>query len=125
MYCYKNVIGTLPLFFVFFIVVVVCLFFFCFVFFFRFSGPLTESITGIQVYVNYDKDPKPIMLCGCFVMSHSCRFVLITLIACEFQVFLFLTLFKSGCNAVKSHIMKTLIQSNLHMRPPLVKDHHP
>ena len=76
MYCYKNVIGTLPLFF-FFVVVVVCLFV-CFVVFFRFSGPLTESITGIQVYVNYDKDPKPIMLCGCFVMSRSCRFVWIT-----------------------------------------------
>ena len=122
MYCYKNVIGTLPLFFVFFgcCFLFVC---FCFVFFFRFSGPLTESITGIQVYVNYDKDPKPIMLCGCFVMSRSCRFVLITWIACEFQVFLFLTLFKSGFNAVKSHITKTLIQSNLHMRPPLVNNY--
>ncbi|CAH3182940.1 unnamed protein product [Porites evermanni] len=31
-----------------------------------FLGPLTESITGIQVYINNDKDPKPIMLCGCF-----------------------------------------------------------
>ena len=104
----------------------VCLFV-CFLFyiFFRFSGPLTASITGIQVYVSYDKDPKPIKLCGCFVLSCSCRFVLITQIACKFQVFLFLTLLKSGFNAVRSHITKTLIQSNLHMRPPLVKDHHP
>ena len=75
MYCYKNVIGTLPLFFVFFVCLFVC---FLFYIFFRFSGPLTASITGIQVYVNYDKDPKPIMLCDCFVMSRSCRFVLIT-----------------------------------------------
>ena len=29
-------------------------------------------------YANYDKDPKPIILCVCFVMSRSCRFVLIT-----------------------------------------------
>ena len=34
------------------------------------------------------------------------------------------SIFKSGFNAVfKSHITKTLIQSNLHMRPPLVNNY--
>ena len=81
MYCYKNFIGTLPLFFNFvFVFVVVCLFV---LHFFkgidgRLSGPLTALITEILTYVNNEKDPKPIMLCGCFVMSRSCQFVLIT-----------------------------------------------
>ena len=55
MYCYKNVIGTLPLFLIFvFVFVIVCLFV-CFTFFKgidgRFLGPLTARITEILVYV--------------------------------------------------------------------------
>ena len=43
-------------------------------------GGQTECIMGNWKIenVNYDKDRKPIMLCGCFVMSRSCQFVLIT-----------------------------------------------
>ena len=69
MYCYNNVIGTLPGFLIF--VNCYCLFV-CFTFFKGidggFSSPLTALITEI-VHVNNEKDPKPIMLCGCFVMS--------------------------------------------------------
>ncbi|CAH3194037.1 unnamed protein product, partial [Porites evermanni] len=30
----------------------------------RLSGPLTALITEILIYVNNEKDPKPVMLCG-------------------------------------------------------------